>query len=357
MLFDPSVAHIAAAGLLFCVAAVTTYGVVRLGILDNPNHRSSHDRPTPSSGGLGIVAAVAVGFALIWFFSEPARSWGTALTGFAVAALGVAMVGYIDDLKLLASFRTKLAVQIGAAVLLTVGGVVITRVPVPGVGMVDLGWAGYPLTVLWVVALTNMFNFMDGLNGLAAGTAVIAGSFFCAVTLGDGAGFVYLFGYVIAAGAAGFLVFNFPNARIFMGDVGSQFLGFSFAALAVIAAEIDASRVTVLLVPLLLFNFLYDTTFTLMRRALRGENVTKAHRTHLYQLMNRLGYSHVRVSLFQFAVVISQGAGAIALARHVEADDAAALSLVFVPYLLFQLAYTAWILRRARAAGLLADAG
>lgn len=349
--------HFVLAGALFCVAAITTYGVIRLGILDNPNHRSSHDRPTPSSGGLGIVAAVAVGFALIWYLSEPASQAGTALIGFFIAAAAVAAIGYIDDLGLLSSFTIKLAVQIGAAALLTASGVVITEVPVPGLGPVALGWIGYPLTVLWVVALTNMYNFMDGLNGLAAGTAVIAGLFLCAVTIGGGAGFVYVCAYVIAAGAAGFLVFNFPKARIFMGDVGSQFLGFLFAALAVIAAEIDVAQTTILVVPLLLFSFIYDTSFTLMRRALRRENVTKAHRTHLYQLLNRLGYSHSTVSLVQFAIAAAQGIGAVTLVKMSAANtvSASGLFLVFLPYLIFQIGYTIWILGRARAAGLLAD--
>ena len=111
----------------------------------------------------------------------------------------------------------------------------------------------------------------------------------------------------MAASAAGFLLFNFPKARLFMGDVGSQFIGFAFAALAVIAAEIDASRTSFLVVPLLFFNFIFDTIFTLLRRALRGEDITQAHRTHLYQLLNRIGWSHVQVSLLHFLMTALQG--------------------------------------------------
>lgn len=348
---DAVLLHIVFAVVLFCASAAVTGLVLRLGVLDEPNHRSSHARPTPSGGGLGIAATFAVGFAAVWAFSDEARLSGFHLAGFAVAALAIAAVGYLDDLRRLKSFEIKLAAQIGAATMLTVFGIVATRISVPVVGLVDLGWAGYPLTVLWVVALTNIFNFMDGLNGLAGGTATIVAAFLCAVTFLEGSYFVYILCYVIAASAAGFLVFNFPHGRLFMGDVGSQFLGFAFAALAVIAAELDASRTSLLVVPLLFFNFLFDTGFTLCRRALRGENITQAHRSHLYQLLNRLGWSHVQVSLFHFAVAAAQGIGALALTGA----GAEYRLAVFAPFVAFQIVYAILVIRAAAKAGLLSD--
>ena len=337
------------AAFLFALSATVSWLISRHGVLDEPNHRSSHERPTPSGGGLAIVATAAAGFAVIWLAGFRTGLSGMHLAGFALAAAGMAAVGYVDDLKLLRTFAVKLAAQVAAAVLLTLSGIVVTQVWVPGAGAVDIGWLGYPLTVLWIVALTNIFNFMDGLDGLAGGTAVIVAVFLGAVTFVEGSSFVHVFCYVIAAGAAGFLVFNFPPARLFMGDVGSQFLGFSFAALAVIAAEVDSSRTSLLVVPLLFFNFLFDTGFTLCRRALRGANVTSAHREHLYQLANRLGWSHVRVTLFHYAVAAVQGIGAVAMAEL--APDRRIL--VFVPFVVFEIAYAAVIMRRARAQGLL----
>ena len=349
MLLENVASHFVLAAALFAVSVLATGLALRLGVLDEPNQRSSHDRPTPSGGGLGIVATFAVGFIAVWTLSDTARLSGPALIGYAAASLAIAAVGYIDDLNRLKTFKIKLAAQIGAAATLTLFGIVVTRVSLPGVGVVDLGWAGYPLTVLWVVALTNIFNFMDGLNGLAGGTAVIVAAFLCAATFVEGSYFVYIFCYVIAASAAGFLVFNFPRARLFMGDAGSQFLGFSFAALAVIAAELDASRTSLLVVPLLFFNFIFDTLFTLCRRALRGENVTQAHRTHLYQLLNRTGLSHVQVSLLQFAVAATQGVGALVLIG----EGAETRWTVFLPFLVFQVGYAVLVMRRARARGLL----
>lgn len=340
--------HILFAIAMFCVAVGATYFVLRLGILDEPNHRSSHVKATPSTGGIAIVATFALGFAIVWVFSDQARLSTYHLAGFAVAAFGIALVGFLDDLKLLKTFKIKLGAQIAAALILLAFGIVFTRVSLPSIGAIELGWLGYPLTVFWVVALTNMFNFMDGLNGLAGGTAVIVAAFLCAVTFIEGSFFVYIFCYVMAAGAAGFLVFNFPRARLFMGDVGSQFIGFAFAALAVIAAEIDASRTSFLVVPLLFFNFIFDTVFTFCRRALRGEDVTQAHRSHLYQLLNQIGWSHVQVSLFHFFMTAAQGVGILYLIG-LGPDDR---MLVFLPFIAFQIVYAAVVMTVARRRGI-----
>jgi UDP-GlcNAc:undecaprenyl-phosphate/decaprenyl-phosphate GlcNAc-1-phosphate transferase len=339
--------HILFAIALFCASVLATYFVLRLGILDEPNHRSSHAQPTPSTGGVAIVATFALGFAIVWVFSDQTRLSTFYLIGFAVSAFGIALVGFLDDLKLLKTFKIKLGAQIAASLILLAFGIVFSRVSLPGVGAFDLGWLGYPLTVFWVVALTNMFNFMDGLNGLAGGTAIIVSAFLCSVTFLEGSFFVYIFCYVMAASSAGFLIFNFPRARLFMGDVGSQFIGFTFAALAVIAAEIDASRTSFLVVPLLFFNFIFDTLFTFCRRALRREDVTQAHRTHLYQLLNQIGWSHAQVSLFHFAVAAIQGIGTLILI-DLGPDER---MLVFVPFIVFQIVYATMIISVARRRG------
>tara|TARA_R110000868_G_scaffold4155_20_gene25457 strand:- start:18025 stop:19191 length:1167 start_codon:yes stop_codon:yes gene_type:complete len=340
--------HILFAIALFCTSVAATYMVLRLGILDEPNHRSSHALPTPSTGGVAIVATFAVGFAVVWVFSDQARLSTFHLAGFAVAAFGIALVGFLDDLKKLKTFKIKLGAQIAAALVLLAFGIVFTRISLPVVGAFDLGWMGYPLTVFWVVALTNMFNFMDGLNGLAGGTAIVVAAFLCAVTFMEGSYFVYMFCYIMSAASAGFLVFNFPRARLFMGDVGSQFIGFTFAALAVIAAEIDVSRTSFLVVPLLFFNFIFDTIFTLCRRAMRGEDITQAHRTHLYQLLNRIGWSHAQVSLFHFAVTAAQGIGVLVLVGFGPDER----MLVFLPFLVFQTGYAVAVMTVARRRGI-----
>jgi UDP-GlcNAc:undecaprenyl-phosphate GlcNAc-1-phosphate transferase len=154
---------------------------------------------------------------------------------------------------------------------------------------------------------------------------------------------------VLLAGAAGFLVFNFPPARIFMGDVGSAFLGFTFATLAVIGSSLDLGRLSFYIVPMLLFHFIFDTFLTFFRRLARGERVHEAHRTHLYQLLNRIGYGHRAVSLFHYAVTVAQGIAAY-ISIGLAPDKRL---LVFIPFLAAESAYAWWVLRRARALGIL----
>ena len=149
------------------------------------------------------------------------------------------------------------------------------------------------LTLGWILFATNAMNFIDGLNGLASGVAAIAGLFLALIAALAGGWFVYFAALLLAAGLIGFIPFNFPRARIFMGDVGSQFCGFVLAVLGVAASRFESVEMSFLLVPLLLSGVLYDVAFTLGRRILAGERVTVAHRGHLYQVANRAGMTAV----------------------------------------------------------------
>lgn len=340
--------HFLFAIALFALACLATWLMLRIRILDIPNQRSSHDRPVPNGGGVAIVLSTLTGFAFVYGQGSDIGIGGNNMLGLALGALAIVMAGLFDDLGRIPSFRLKLAIQIAAAALLLAFDIVLQRLSLPYIGAFELGWWGYPLTLFWVIGLTNIFNFMDGLNGLAGGTGVIVAAFFGIVTYAGGSLSVYILCYVLMASALGFVVFNFPTARIFMGDVGSQFLGFVFAAIAVIATEYDVARTSMLVMPLLFFNFLFDTGFTICRRLKAREEVTKAHRSHLYQLFNRLGYSHTTVSLFHFAVAVLQGLGALWLIRL----DAENRVYVFLPFLVFQLVYMTVIMRAARRRGL-----
>jgi len=341
--------HLLFALSLFLFSVVLTLAMRRAGIFDLPNHRSSHAVPTPSSGGIAIVVTALSGFLAVYFVSDSVRIAERHMAGLGLAALAITAIGLLDDMGRLRGFKFKLAGQVFAGCVLLAFGIVVETVTVPFHGPVALGWLGYPLTLLWVVALTNVFNFMDGLDGMAAGTAIIAAAAFGAVTFLQGAYFVYILCYVLLAASAGFFVFNYPRARIFMGDVGSQFLGFAFAALAVVAAEQDASRTSFLVMPLLLFHFIFDTGFTLCRRFMAGEKVTEAHRSHLYQLLNRLGHSHARVSALYFLFAATQGIGALVLIGLPPAQRIT----VFLPFLGAQIFYMWAVVRAARRARLI----
>lgn len=296
-----------------------------------------------------MVTVYMLGLAALYVFDGAAFDGESYLIVFVVASLGIAAVGLLDDLGRLSAAKTKFAAQFAAAVVLVLAGASFRSVSIPALGPVDLGVWGAVLTVFWLVALTNSVNFMDGLNGLAGGTALVAAIFLGAVTLGQGASLVPLLSFVLAPAVLGFLVFNFPRASLFMGDVGSQFLGFVFAALAVVAAEHDAVRTSLLAVPLLFFHFIFDTFFTFMRRLFAGENVTRAHRSHLYQLLNRSGYGHVAVSGLHIGMTVLQGVGALVMVRL----DADSRLLVFLPFLALETVYAVVVMRMALRRGLL----
>jgi len=262
--------------------------------------------------------------------------------------LAIAAVSLVDDIRKF-SFAVKLASQILATAVILASGLVLETLSFPYFGTLTLGWFGYPLTALWIIGLTNAFNFMDGLNGLAGGTAIIVALFFGIVTFLDGNAFVAALCFIILFSTLGFLIFNFPQARVFMSDVGSQFLGFVFAVLAVIASQYESAHTSFLVMPLLFFHFIYDTTLTFLRRLIHREKIAAAHRSHLYQLANRLGLSHVQVSLYHYLIAILQGLGALWLI-HLPPDRRA---LAFVPFLLFQCGYAFVILVRADRRGLL----
>lgn len=317
-------------------------------IMDIPNRRSSHDTPTPKSGGIAIVGTFLAGVAAIYAIADVTMIKGYFFLGFVSSAFLIAVVSFVDDL-ITTQFFFRLSSQALAAITVMAFGIVINELTLPWTGKIQIGLIGYVITFLWIVGMTNAFNFMDGINGMAGGTAVIVCLFFGYICFTQGSNFAYIISYTISAGALGFTLFNFPKARLFMGDVGSAFLGFVFASLAIIAALYDHSHTSLLVMPLLLFHFIYDTFFTFMRRLFNGERVFEAHRSHLYQLFNRLGHSHTKISLFYWGVGIAQGLGCLWMVSF----QGNRRLLVFIPYLIFQIAYSIIITRKAKKNGLL----
>ncbi|HEY6240666.1 MAG TPA: hypothetical protein VIW78_07485 [Burkholderiales bacterium] len=341
--------HLAFAGTIFMCSALLTYVMARfVQVMDVPNPRSSHSRPVPKSGGIAFVATFVIGSLIIYFVADIARIDDRYFWGYLISAVLLAIVSFVDDITQ-KTFLAKILTQVLCVSVVLVSGVIVKRLAVPYWGEIQLGSLGYLLTFLWLLGLTNAYNFMDGLDGLAAGVAVIAAGFLCAIAFEQKSVFVYMSSYVLFAGAAGFLLFNFPPARIFMGDVGSSFLGFTFATLAVIGSSLDLGRLSFYIVPMLLFHFIFDTAFTFVRRLVRGEKVLQAHRTHLYQLLNRVGYSHRSVSFLHYGMTVFQGIGAYVSVK-LPAEERL---LVFVPFLVIEIVYARWVLGRAKAMRLL----
>jgi UDP-GlcNAc:undecaprenyl-phosphate GlcNAc-1-phosphate transferase len=303
--------------------------------------------PTPRSGGIAILLTFFIGVAVIKLVGGNPALDQPFFWVFVGAALLIAVVSIVDDLAQL-GFKAKLVTQILSALIVMAFGVVVDRLAVPGIGLVDLGLWGYPLTLVWIVGLTNAFNFMDGIDGLSGGTVVVAGAFFAAITFFGDSTFVYLVSSVLVWSCLGFLALNWQPAKIFMGDSGSQFLGFVLAVLAVIAGTFDASHTSILVMVLLFFHYIWDTAYTFVCRLKKGAKVTEAHREHLYQLMNQLGLSHAQVTSFYLVIGAVQGLGAVVM---VSLDETAQM-LVFVPFVILQLILTIIVKRKARTQGL-----
>lgn len=257
-------------GAVAAVAAFLATGALvallpRWGVVDVPNHRSSHARPVPRGGGLGVITGVAMALAV-------ARADELLAFGL-VAALVLGAVGFIDDLRSLSAAR-RLSIQLlvsAAAAVLLVRDQDLTSLE--GLAVVAVGTA-------WLSGYVNFFNFMDGSNGLAGLNAGVAGACFAAVGAVEDVDALVVGGALLLGACLGFLPWNFPRARVFLGDVGSYALGFTVAWLALVGI-LTTGRALWCLAPTVLV--LLDTSLTLVRRAQRRESLTAAHREHVYQ--------------------------------------------------------------------------
>jgi len=310
------------------------------GVVDRPNGRSSHTRITPRGGGLAIVAVVC-GVALVIAALRPdeAPRLGAAI----LPALAVAAVSWADDVRSL-RHGTRLAVHLAAAVAATALLGPVLRVDLGSLGMLRTGALAWPLTVLWIVGLTNAFNFMDGSDGIAGITAAAVAAGIAAAAAACGTGPVAVLAAAFAGCAMGFLTSNWQPARIFMGDVGSAFCGFLLAVLPV-AVRADAVAEVLPVAVLALWPFIFDTAATLARRLVAGENVFEAHRSHLYQRLLAGGWSHRSVASLYGGLAACGAAVACAPLLdpgvRVAADQAALAMLPVVAGLLVALAAVA----------------
>jgi len=300
-------------GLVVILAEPITIPVLRrLAAIDTPGLRSSHSVPTPRGGGVPIVAGLLVAMALVR--GAPAVPFGAAVGFFGA-------LGFADDLRGLTP-RRRLALQAvgsaGVAALLAVS----LRLP-PA-----LLAAAAIVTAVWLIGFINAFNFMDGVNGISAAHAMIAGIAFACFGETRQDPFLVASGLAVAAGALAFLPWNAVRARVFLGDVGSYALGAALAVLAVRAAT-DGTPVEAVLTPVALY--LADTAWTLQRRIRAGERWLEAHRTHIYQRWCDAGWSHQEVTLLTAATsVLLILLGAVSLSGNLAARGLADLIAIGV---------------------------
>lgn len=291
----------------------------RIIIHDIPNERSLHTRPVPRVGGLALLVGILAG----WMVLTPFWSWWIILP-----TLGLFLLSLVDDMRSL-SPRIRLVGHFIAASLVVLGA------------NIPLLWIA-PVLLL-IVWMTNLYNFMDGSDGLAGGMALFGFSAYSAAAwLAGDEGFALL-NLSIAAAALSFLFFNFHPARVFMGDAGSIPLGFLSATLGLYGWQ---NEIWPLWFPLLTFSpFIVDATLTLYQRLRRGEKLSQAHRSHYYQRLVQMGWGHRNTALGEYALMLLTGMTAL---------WGAGMSPTHAHYLLLvwcivYLALTAWIDRRWRA--------
>lgn len=318
------------------VTGVATWIARRRGLLDVPNERSSHSVPTPRLGGIGLSCGLV---------STVLLSPGGRAEAFVPLVLACGL-GLWDDRRALAPLAKLLGLAAVAAIPVAYDFAHLRGVSgVPFAGSVGFSWLAVPLALFWLSCYPNAFNFMDGLNGIAALTAAVSGAAFAAAGVEHGDPLLVGWGASASGAALGFLPWNFPRAWTFMGDGGSLPLGLLLAM-----CTVEAERSRALAFPasvLLLGPFLFDVTFTLVRRKIEGKVIGAAHREHLYQRLSRVWGSHAKVSLLYagFSVVT----GVLAL-RYAGLSDTGRLLSLVLP-LAAMLGFAAFVLRAEREKG------
>ncbi len=305
----------------FAVAALVTPLMARVaravGAVDRPTDRGLAKGATPLLGGLAMLAGILVG-ALLFLDGSPRTT--DRINGILVGAVVIAVVGALDDRFSLPP-AVKLAGQIGAAVIPVHAGVEVTNITLPFVGAVDFGSLGEPLTVIGLVAVMNVVNFSDGIDGLAAGVCAIAAAVFAIIAFDLERRHAGVLAALTAGAALGFLVHNFHPASVFMGDCGSNLLGLMLGCIAVEGA-VKTQAVLALVFPLLVLAVPFlDTTFVVLKRMKYGRPVWRADANHLHHRFNRIGFSQRRTVVYLYAWTLTLGAFAVALRFVPYSDD------------------------------------
>jgi UDP-GlcNAc:undecaprenyl-phosphate GlcNAc-1-phosphate transferase len=335
--------HLALVAGLAMFSGIIVRVMIAVGVPDRPDARKAHTQVTPKSGGVGIVAAFLLGVLLLYQYGQVSRLSEGRFLGIIGAAVMMALVSFVDDLFDV-SFVIKLGAQFISASVAVAAGLWVHLFALPYFGPVDVGLLGIPLTFAFILFVTNAMNFIDGLNGLAAGVTFCACLFLAGIAAVYDGFFVYTAALLLAGGVLGFLPFNFPRAKIFMGDVGSQFCGFMLALFGIAAARYGAAPLSFLLVPLLLSGVLFDVAVTLVRRLLAGENIARAHRGHLYQVAARAGVDAWLVAVIHWGFVAVGGLTAIGFLC---ASAVWKLPILLVPVVV-QLVWAAYVILLAR---------
>jgi UDP-GlcNAc:undecaprenyl-phosphate GlcNAc-1-phosphate transferase len=268
----------------------------KIGAVDKPNNRKVHAKVMPRLGGLAIFIGVIVGYYAVGLFNQQ-------ISAISVGGILIILLGILDDLYEL-SAKIKLLGQIGVAGLVVYSGLTIDILTIPFVGTYDLGWTTYPITIFWIVAITNAINLIDGLDGLSAGISVIS-----IATIAVMAGFadkilILTLSMILLGSIIGFLFYNFHPAKIFMGDTGSLFLGYSISILSLLGLYKSVTLFS-FIVPIIILGVpIFDTSFAIIRRIVNKRPISAPDKSHLHHRLLALGLSHRNTVLVIYGIGI-----------------------------------------------------
>ena len=291
--------------LAVLLTPVVSQAAWRAGIVDTPTEeRRLHARPTPLLGGLAIFAAIAI----------PAAALGNdhGFWGIIAGAALMAMLGALDDIHPLHP-AVKLGGMMAIASIPAFLGITIDHVTLPFLGVFDLGWWQYPVTIIWIVAIANIVNFIDGMDGLAAGFCGIAALTFAVLAASLGREDAAAICAIVAGATLGFLRYNFHPATIFMGDAGALMLGYLLAAMAIQGVLKTAAAVSLVLPLVILALPILDTSFVIAKRLKYGRPIYEADRSHFHHRFANIGFSQRRAALYVYAWCVSLSAFALAV--------------------------------------------
>ena len=335
-LLAPVVAFMVA---MACTRWILSWGSSRW-LVDHPNARSLHDRPISRAGGVAIVSGLAAGLAVVMLHESLAPGEYWVIAGGAI----IVSISLADDVRRI-SPAIRIVFHLAAAGCVVLAGLSAERIVLPGATL-DLGArAGAAFTVLFVAWIVNLYNFMDGIDGLAGGMTAIGFTTLALLSAQGGATTLMAAGFVVAAASAGFLVFNFPPARIFMGDLGSSLLGYLCAVMMLSAS--DSASVPLWISVVVFSPFIVDASVTLVRRTVAGERPWRAHRSHFYQRLVRLGWGHRKTVLREYGLMVACACAAAAALRLPAAGQLALLCTWAAAYVLLMLGVTS-LERRVR---------
>jgi UDP-N-acetylmuramyl pentapeptide phosphotransferase/UDP-N-acetylglucosamine-1-phosphate transferase len=330
-----------ALGLALALTPLVKKFAVKVGAMDVPDHRKVHTKVMPRMGGLAIYAAFTVTILLFmpWLpdslLSEHDRNL---IMGMLVGGTVIVILGAMDD-RFQLNAKLKFLVQIAAACIVVFGyDIKINLVNIPfGSAMQPMGdWLSIPLTIFWIVGVTNAINLIDGLDGLAAGVSGIAIATILVMAAIMGQGSVILLSAVLLGGVVGFLHYNFHPAKIFMGDSGSLFLGFALANLSMLGFK----QITIVsfVIPILIIGVpLSDTFFAIIRRLVNKKPIFAPDKGHLHHRLQQLGFSHPKTVLIIYGIAAFFGACAVILSVATSAGMGNWVTFIVICVLIFLL--------------------